>query len=535
VQDKFDEELRTKIQAGIPLIQVVSYEWMRVHAYTVKAARENERIYFVWNNVDGLSRWDQVEKKLKEEKPDMTEITDVLQYFYNSKDGIPNESILLMDDPGAYFESQNAPRILGYLKLIARQDSDKTLIMYQPFQRIPQGLEKDVHVMELPLSDKTIFKDVFKDVVTSLDLETYASKKEDIEKIAEATLGLTMSEAENAFKEVAIREGKLTTDEIPEIISYKEQIIKKSGTLEYFHPQETIADIGGMENLKEWLDKRKSGFEPDAKDHGLTPPKGVLLLGIQGCGKSLIAKAIASMWNKPLLKFDLGRVYGSYLGQSEENIRRALDMAKAISPCVLWIDEIEKALSGMGSSNETDGGTTSRIFGTLLTWMQEKKEPVFVIATANNILALPPELLRKGRFDEIFFVDLPGAKSRKEIFEIHLSKRLGDAYPEVKKTIDFDKLVENTRGFSGAEIEEAINDALYTAFNDNKRIVKTEDILKVIERTYPLSKTMGENLKDLRSWAKSRVRMASNDEVEDIPIDDDTKRLKSERFSYLIK
>jgi len=246
----------------------------------------------------------------------------------------------------------------------------------------------------------------------------------------------------------------------------------------------------------------------------MTPPKGVLLLGVQGCGKSLIAKAIASEWNLPLLKFDLGKVFGGFVGESEANIRKALNIAEAVSPSILWIDEIEKGLSGVASSGMTDSGTTARVFGTMLTWMQEKEKPVFVIATANNIEQLPPELLRKGRFDEIFFVDLPGFNSRKEIWEIHLTKRLGNRrYEDVN--FDLDRLSKESIGYSGAEIEEAINEALYTAYNQDRE-VKLDDIIKSLKNTYPLSKVMAESINNLRRWAKIRARLASEEEEESI-------------------
>ncbi|MCA9710875.1 MAG: AAA family ATPase, partial [Myxococcales bacterium] len=248
-------------------------------------------------------------------------------------------------------------------------------------------------------------------------------------------------------------------------------------------------------------------------DFGLDAPKGVLLLGVQGCGKSLTAKAIAATWQFPLLRFDLGKVYGGIVGQSEANIRTALGVAQALAPCVLWIDEIEKGLAGVGSSGETDGGTAARVIGTLLTWLQEKREPVFVVATANRIDMLPPELLRKGRFDEIFFVDLPGRSTREEILRIHLEKKK-------REPADYDltTLAECSVGFSGAELEEAVREALYDAFAEGCEL-HTRHITRALKATYPLSRTMRDEIDGLRAWARVRARLASPSEPEPLPRD----------------
>ena len=329
----------------------------------------------------------------------------------------------------------------------------------------------------------------------------------------ESALGLTVMEARLAFAKAIIQNRKLTEEEIPMIIAEKEQIIKKSGLLEYFHPKEYLTSVGGLDNLKEWIHKRGQAYSDDARAFGLNIPRGVLLLGIPGCGKSLTAKAIANEWKFPLLRFDLGKVFGGIVGESERNIRYALDVAKTISPCVLWIDEIEKGLSGSQSSGRTDGGTSARVFGTFLTWMQEKKEPVFVVATANDISSLPPELLRKGRFDEIFFVDLPSAKERENIFNIHLSNKKRDAK---KLGLNMAELVKKTEGFSGAEIEEVVNEALFNAYAAGQSDLQQENLLECISATSPLSRTMAETIANLRKWAEQRARMASKEKPEEV-------------------
>ncbi len=264
-----------------------------------------------------------------------------------------------------------------------------------------------------------------------------------------------------------------------------------------------MAHVAGLENLKEWFKKRSIAFSEKATRFGLSAPRGVMLLGVQGCGKSLCAKAVSAMWKLPLLRFDLGRMFSSLVGSSEENIRQAIQTAESVSPVILWIDEIDKALSNGSGGGASDGGTSSRVFGTLLTWLSEKTSPVFVIATANDISHLPPELLRKGRLDEIFFVDLPNRLEREDIFRIHLTKRRRDP-----KTFDLTSLSTATEGFSGAEIEESVISALFDAFSE-KADLTTQTLLSGIEGTVPLSRTMKEELQRLRNWAHGRARPAS--------------------------
>jgi SpoVK/Ycf46/Vps4 family AAA+-type ATPase len=287
------------------------------------------------------------------------------------------------------------------------------------------------------------------------------------------------------------------------VFAEKQQIIRKSGLLEYYATEESFQHVGGMGILKNWLDKRSIAFSREARDFGLPPPKGILLLGVQGCGKSLCAKAVSSLWQLPLLRFDMGRMFGSLVGSSEENVRKAIAVAESVAPAILWVDEIDKAFAGSQGSGSTDGGTTARVFGTFLTWLSEKTAPVFVVATANDISQLPPELMRKGRLDEIFFVDLPAETERAQIFNIHLSRRgrppAGFRIPD---------LVAASPEFSGAEIEQAIISALYDAFAEGRDLA-TEHILEALGQTVPLSKTMDEQLRRLRTWAEGRARHAS--------------------------
>jgi SpoVK/Ycf46/Vps4 family AAA+-type ATPase len=323
------------------------------------------------------------------------------------------------------------------------------------------------------------------------------------ERLLQAALGLTLGEAENVFAKIIVRDQRLSAEDVGEVFAQKQQIIRKSGLLEYYPAQETFDQVGGLAVLKDWLQKRSVAFSDEARQFGLPAPKGILLLGVQGCGKSLCAKAVSSLWQLPLLRFDMGRMFGSLVGSSEENVRRAIAIAESVAPAILWVDEIDKAFSGSQSSGGTDGGTAARVFGTFLTWLSEKSAPVFVVATANDISQLPPELMRKGRFDEIFFVDLPAVEDRAEIFRIHLAKRRRDS-----SLFDLNELVEASHEFSGAEIEESIISALYDAFAAREEL-NTAHILFALSETVPLARTMDEHIHALRQWAGGRARNAS--------------------------
>jgi SpoVK/Ycf46/Vps4 family AAA+-type ATPase len=292
------------------------------------------------------------------------------------------------------------------------------------------------------------------------------------------------------------------------------QVIKKTGILEFINTDIKISDVGGLENLKNWLNKRNNSWSEAAKKYCLPAPKGVLITGVPGCGKSLTAKAMSAAWQLPLLKLDFGKIFSGLVGSSEENMRKAIKTAEAVAPSILWVDEIEKSLSGVNSSSNGDSGVSTRIFGTFLTWMQEKTAPVFVIATANNISGLPAELLRKGRFDEIFFVDLPTHRERKEIFKLHLTKRLKDEEVASKLTIDdglLESLANLTEGFVGAEIEQVVVSALYEAFF-NKRPLEYSDLENTIKNVVPLSVTQKEQILSLREWANIRAVAATKKE-----------------------
>ncbi|HYV65651.1 MAG TPA: AAA family ATPase, partial [Myxococcales bacterium] len=296
--------------------------------------------------------------------------------------------------------------------------------------------------------------------------------------------------------------------DIDVILSEKERIVRKSGVLEFFRTQEKMDNIGGLDQLKSWLKKRQSAFSEEARKFGLPRPKGILMIGIPGGGKSLTAKAVGASWRLPLLRLDVGKVFAGIVGSSEENMRRAIQMAEAVAPSILWVDELEKGFSGTGSSNQSDAGTAARVFGSFITWLQEKTTPVFVIATANNVDELPPEMLRKGRFDEIFFVDLPTLPERTEIGAIHLKRRGRDP-----SQFDLDKIAEKSEGMTGAEIEQAVVSALFDEYDrhGSAGVLATEGVLHSLSETVPLSRTMKEKVAALRTWCRTRARPASSD------------------------
>ncbi len=333
---------------------------------------------------------------------------------------------------------------------------------------LPNELQKDITILDFDLPTIDEIKSMLDEMIYvneqsgRIDMDLNESEKE---KICKAALGLTLQEAENAFARAMVEDGKLNIDDIEVVLEEKCQVIKKTGILEFIKSDLKMEDVGGLENLKRWISKRNKSWLDSAQKYNLPAPKGVLITGVPGCGKSLTAKAISAMWQLPLLRLDMGKIFSGVVGSSEENMRKAIKTAEAVSPSILWIDEIEKGFGGASSSG--DSGTSMRIFGTFLTWMQEKTKPVFVVSTANNISNLPSELLRKGRFDEIFFVDLPTKNEREDIFRLHLKKRLTneEVCEEISITEELlSNLADLTEGFVGAEIEQAVIAALFEAF-----------------------------------------------------------------------
>jgi len=488
--------------AGANLVHIASYEWERVRGTVLGLAKHHQLPLRVWSQSTGLHVYDRAEQ-LQVENGDLHDPLEVLPQIH----AFEESGIWLLEDMQPFLKDEHHS-ILRWLRELARLPANprKIVVLSTPLPGLPVDLRKEIPSLDLELPGVSDLRLVLQDAASALQVRAFED-----DALLEAARGLTVMEARLAFGKAAAELGRLDHAAVRLIAREKERIIKQSEVLEYYPTDAGMGDVGGLSALKEWLERRGRAFGAGARKYGLDAPKGVLLLGVQGCGKSLLAKAVAATWQFPLLRFDMGKVFGGILGQSEGNIRAALQVAQALAPCVLWIDEIEKGLAGMGSSDQTDGGTTARIVGTLLTWMQEKRDPVFVVATANRIDMLPPELLRKGRFDEIFFVDLPTASVRQEILAIHLRKK--NRQPG---QYDLKALAANSVGFSGAELEEAVREGMFDAFAEGKELA-TEHIEHAIRKTFPLSRTMGDQIDSLRQWAKVRARLASSESAESLP------------------
>lgn len=381
----------------------------------------------------------------------------------------------------------------------------KSVVIIAPVLELPVELQKDVTVVDFALPSAEEIKTLLDTIIKDNLGEDKLLSEEDKSIFAKTAQGLTLQEAENAFARAMVERKQLTIDELDIIMDEKCQVIKKTGILEFIKSDLKMEDVGGLENLKHWLEKRNNSWLDKAqKSYNLPAPKGVLITGVPGCGKSMTAKAMSALWKLPLLRLDAGKIFDKWVGGSEENIRRVIKTAEAVAPSILWIDEIEKGF------DQNEGSIGKRIFGTFLTWMQEKSKPVFVVATANNISMLPPEMLRKGRFDEIFFVDIPTSKERDVIFRLHLNRMLKGSISENFPVSDelINKLVEKTEGFVGAEIEQVIISAVFDAFSED-RTLKEEDLYRAVNNTVPLSVTQSEQIKKIREWANKRAVTAT--------------------------
>ncbi len=485
------DELTLLIRARYPVIYLLTFEEERAEKLLSDLAASMKKKLETWSVTDEGTHGKTGEQKA----------LAALDEAMASKES----SIIVFRDFDAWLDLAPVRRKLRDLVAdFAR--AHKTLVLLSPTLKIPSELEKDITIVDLPLPNREEIGETLEEALGFASRNAKLSvslTEEEKSAVIDASLGLTIAEAKRIYAKAMLTDHSFDARDIDLILFEKKQLIRKSGSLEYFDASENMADVGGMESLKEWLEGRKRSFTIKAREYGLPLPKGVMMLGVQGCGKSLTSKGVAALFGQPLLRLDMGKIFSSFIGSSEENMRKAIKTAESLAPVVLWIDEIEKGLSGIQSSGSTDAGVTARIFGTFLTWMQEKTAPVFIVATANDISQLPPELLRKGRFDEIFFIDLPQQTERESIFAIHLAKR--NRRPE---DFDLTTLAEEANGYSGAEIEMAVVEGLYKAFAHDREI-EDRDIIKAIHATVPLSTTMAERIAHLRQWANDRARPAS--------------------------
>jgi SpoVK/Ycf46/Vps4 family AAA+-type ATPase len=506
----FQEKLQTYVKAGYPILYVVTAEEDRAIELISGALGEGDlarRKPHIWSVSRGLCTTDL--KVVDRKTGDPSKVLPFLLEFAEPGVFILEDFHFFMDErsPQAAVIIRQLRDLVGPFKA-----SRKTVVILSSVLKIPAELEKDLTVLDLDLPNEGELLRVLDDTIEQVkenprvDINLEGDARE---RIVKALSGLTRSEAENALAKVVVTNSRLDPQDVELLLAEKEQIIRKSGMLEFYATPERFGSVGGLDDLKKWLRQRGKAFSESARAFGLPNPRGLLLVGVPGCGKSLTAKAVAAEWQMPLLKFDLGRVFAGLVGESEENMRRAVKMAEGVAPCVLWIDEIEKGLSGT-RGQQGDSGVSARVFGTLLTWMEENTAQVFTIATANDIEGLPPELLRKGRFDEVFFIDLPAARERANILAIHLARHHRD-YRE----FDLARHVAATEGFSGAEIEQAVVSALYTAFAEGED-TRLEDrhLEGIIAETVPLSKSMGQKIALMRQEAKEKWRSATGEAVQ---------------------
>jgi SpoVK/Ycf46/Vps4 family AAA+-type ATPase len=489
------KDLEILINSHYPIISIETFEELRAEEMVDHVSRNMGLPLFRWSATEGLIR-------SEETKPvyNTKSLMDALKFIQSSS----LEAVYLLKDVHHFLKD---PLTVRKLRDICQSfhEKRKSLILTAPAFDVPLELKKEIVRFELKLPGrrelKALVKKVFSDIAVKRKI-VVPSDSETVDLLINNLKGLTLSESERLLTRAIIEDGRLDGEDLTSILELKKRQIEQSGVLEYFPREESFRHIGGLKNIKRWLKIRQGAFTDEAREFGLDLPRGVLLIGVQGCGKSLVAKAIAQEWGFPLIKLDTGRLFNKFIGETEKNMQEAIRLSESLSPCILWVDEIEKAFAGTRSS-EADGGVGARVLGTFLSWLQEKDDPVFVAATSNDISRLPPELLRKGRLDEIFFVDLPGVSARGEIFSIHLKRRKRDL-----KTFDVDALIYKSEGFSGAEIEQAIVSSLYASFS-RKQELTTELIIEELENTYPLSVVMKEKIDELREWARSRTVSAN--------------------------
>lgn len=509
----FSMRLAHYLRARFSFLSITTWEEERLIRDIKRICSDKKQI----KTVRQVYTWSVTEGLLSDQDTSLSKYKQPMQVL-NQIEKIDEPAVIILKDfhiflgHGGQTDHAVVRRIRDLVSVIEHDPNPKNVIFVSPTFDIPMELQKDIMIVEYGLPTYEEIEKVLDQMIKlnknnpriTVDLSN-AEK----ELVVKAALGLTIQEAENAFALSMVMDGRLDINTVEHVLSEKQQIIKKNEILEYIPQDPSMEDIGGLENIKRWLKKRNNSWMDSASEYGLPAPKGLLITGVPGCGKSLIAKAVSSLWKLPLLKLDMGKIFSGIVGSSEENMRKAIETAEAIAPSILWIDEIEKGLAGTSSSG--DSGTSSRIFATFLNWMQDKTAPVFLVATANDIQRLPPEFLRKGRFNEIFFVDLPTVTERKGIFKIHIEKRLKSEkargeFPLTNET--YEHLANLTEGFIGAEIEQVVIIGLFEAYAENRGL-QVKDLEKAIEEIVPLSITQSEEIKRLREWASVRAVTAT--------------------------
>lgn len=506
-------DLRTLIRSSHPLVVIETVEEERVLALLQSVTAQERMPLFEWSVTRGLTRADEGATLSKMTATPLA----VLQHLHS----LTVEAVFWLKDLGPHLQDPAVCRQLREVAAIYSRSRATCVLTGQPIT-LPLDLDKIAVRLDLKLPDRDELRSMLRGLLQSLRprattrprsttlaqsilssiSETKAVENRSLSQVSDAILralqGLTLHQARQVIAQCIVERGTLSVEDVHTILKRKVQAIKDGGLLEYYPLEDNRFELGGFTNLKSWLERAQVGFTAEAKSLNLTPPRGIMLVGVPGCGKSLAAKAIAREWKLPLLKLDAGRLFDKFVGESEKNFRKAIEMAESLSPIVLWVDEIEKAMVAGGGNGDADAGLSRRLFGTFLTWLQEKQQDVFVVATANDLSSLPPELLRKGRFDEIFFVDLPDDAEREAIWKIHLGLRKQDS-----TTFDLGKIVSASDGFSGSEIEQAVVAALYRALYQ-KTPLTTDLLIEELTHTVPLSVTRREDIDALRQTAEGR-------------------------------
>ncbi|NLQ04737.1 AAA family ATPase [Cylindrospermopsis raciborskii MVCC19] len=493
------------LRARYPLIYIVGVEEDPIEDLLQQVAQFSKppRQLFFWDLVSG---W---HDNHNDTNSVMGAISRVAQSADQSSIFVLKDIHFILKNPDA---ATNAPVIRSLKNLISQiKHTRKTLVLTSYVLTLPPELQEEVTVIDFPLPSISEINYLIDQLVVPEKLKLSPMVREQVVK---ACQGLSRARIRRVLAAALATKGMVNDTDIDSILRAKKEAVRQTGILEFYSTTDSLKNVGGLENLKCWVRMRQQAFSESARQYGIPNPKGLLLVGIQGTGKSLSAKTIAYEWRLPLLRLDIGRLFGGIVGESESRVRQMIQLAEAISPCVLWMDELDKAFGNITGGGDGDSGTSRRVFGSLITWMQEKTSPVFIVATANNVRILPAELLRKGRFDEIFFLNLPTPKERREIFQVHLQK----IRPSRMREFDLEKLSESTHNFSGAEIEQVIIDGMHRAFatrlNQEPRDFTTDDILMAISETVPLATIAKEQINGLKHWAaEAGARTASMDVV----------------------
>jgi SpoVK/Ycf46/Vps4 family AAA+-type ATPase len=515
------ERLKILINSSTPIVVMETVEEMRAVRLVRVACSSLNLATFEWSIASGLVRCG---SDVGELVPEVNRHSGAAAYephdggaqgLYNSKEpaqalsnleAMSLEAAFVLKD---FHRHMDDPVVVRRLRDVGQKFSAnrRTVIITAPAITIPPELSSLVEFLELPLPDKQRLRQIIDETCVRVGKTRTLKRTLDqagLDAMANNLRGLTEEEAERATSQAIVSRYGVTPETVTDILDAKKELLRRSAMLEFIDVSESLGSVGGLDNLKRWLAQRRGTWEDSARDFGLEPPRGVIILGVQGCGKSMCARAIAGEWKLPLVKFDTAAIFDKYIGETEKRVQKVFRVTEGLAPCVFWIDELEKIFAGSGSdSASVDAGVSSRMLAAFLSWMQDRKAPVFVAATCNNVMGLPPELMRKGRFDELFFVDLPNQVERKQIYAIHLARRKRNP-----AEFDLDRVAAAAKGYSGAEIDAAVQTALYAAFS-GKQNLQTQGLLDALKATVPLSTTRSEEIQALRAWAKERAVPAS--------------------------